>query len=82
MVGDSEKTYRFLSQIFFKSKIGELGRPIVIFVFPLFFHVMCKGTAMEIGRLIKEGLEKSLTPNTFASHLVASWWEKCNLLLL
>ena len=58
MVGDSEKTYRFLSQIFLKSKTGELGRPIVIFVFPLFFHVMCKGTAIEIGRLIKEGLEK------------------------
>ena len=48
-----------VSQNFFKSRIGELGRPIMIFVFPLMFHVMCKATVIEVQRLIKEGLEKS-----------------------
>ena len=40
-----------------------------------------KATVIEVQRLIKEGLEKESTSKTFVSHLVASWWEKCNWLL-
>lgn len=88
VVGDSEKNtlvsyrylavYRFCKSELFKSKIGELGRPIMVFVFPLMFHVNFQGDSDRGSKTHQRRPGKKSTSKTCVSHLVASWWEKCN----